>query len=62
MGLSLPVKIWTNYVLRRFGPEFDFTCVNHLDWGFNFATKMIINTFFNNRLRGIGRKGSVKAL
>ena len=62
MGLSLPMKILANYVLRRLGPEFDFTCVKHLDWGFNFATKMIINTSINNRLRDIVRKGSVKAL
>ena len=36
-------------VLRCYGPESDFTCVNYLDWGFNFATKIAVNGFFNNK-------------
>ena len=37
------------YVLRCYGPESDFTCDNYLDWGFNFATKITVNEFFNNK-------------
>ena len=49
MALPLPVKILANYVLHCYGPESDVTCVNYLDWGFNFATKIVVNTFFNNK-------------
>ena len=61
MALSLPVKTSTIYVLRRYGPESDFTCVNHLDWGFNVATKIIVNIFLtrNKLSRDIVRKESV---
>ena len=45
VALSLPVKTSATYVLRGYGPESDFTCVNHLDWGFNVATKDITNIF-----------------
>ena len=37
------------FVLRCYGPESDFICVNYLDWGFNFATKITVNIFFNNK-------------
>ena len=49
VALSLPVKTSATYVLRGYGPESDFTCVNHLDWGFNVATKVIVNIFFNSK-------------
>ena len=45
VALFLPVKTSETYVLRRYGPESDFTCANLLDWGFNFPTKIITNTF-----------------
>ena len=35
MALSLPVKTSAT--------ESDFACVNHLDWRFNVATKIIVN-------------------
>ena len=35
------------FVLRCYGPESDFICVNYLDWGFNFATKITVNIFSN---------------
>ena len=51
VALSFPVETSTTYVLRRYGPESNFMCVNHLDWGFNFATQINVNIFFNNKLR-----------
>ena len=45
VSLSLPVKTSATYGLRRCGLESNFTCVNHRGWGFNFATKMIVNIF-----------------
>ena len=48
------------FVLRCYRPESDFVCDNYLDGGFNFATKITVNIFFNNRLsRDIVRKESV---
>ena len=37
------------YVLKKFGPKPDFTCVLHQDWGLHFGSKMIINCYFNNK-------------
>ena len=46
--------------LRCHGPKSDFIGVNYLDWEFNFATKITVNIFFNNRLSGdIVRRESV---
>ena len=57
--LSLTVKTSAAYVLRRYVTESDFTCVNYLDWGFNVATKIIVNILTTNRLsRDIVRKES----
>ena len=47
--LSLPVKTSATNVSRSYEPESDFICVNHLDWGFNVANKIIVNIFFNNK-------------
>ena len=47
--LSLPVAKSATYVLRKYGQQCDFTCDNHRDWGFTFATKIVINIFFNNK-------------
>ena len=49
VALSLPVKTSATNVLRSYEPESDFTCVNHLDWGFNVATKIIANILFSNK-------------
>ena len=40
-ALSLPAKTSAASVFCRHGPESDFNCVNHLDWGFNFAKKLL---------------------
>ena len=37
------------FVLRCYGPESDFICVNYLDWGFNFTTKITVNIFCNSK-------------
>ena len=36
-------------VLKEYAPSFNFTCLLHNTWGFKFATKIIINIFFNNK-------------
>ena len=38
------------FVLRCYGPEYDFIRVNYLDWGFDFAPKITVKIFFNDRL------------
>ena len=43
------VRQVSNDILHQYGPRVDFTCVDHMEWGFNFATKSIINIFFNNK-------------
>ena len=35
-------------VLRSHAPQIGFTCEDHIEWGFKFATKSVINCFFNN--------------
>ena len=51
VALSLPIKASATYVSHRYGSESDFNCVNHLDKGFYFATKITANIFFNNKQR-----------
>ena len=36
-------------VLNRYGPKAAFVCENHLKWGTKFATRPVINIFFNNK-------------
>ena len=48
-ALSLPAKTSATSVFCRHGPESDFNCANHLGWGFNFANKIIVIIFFNNK-------------
>ena len=42
-------RLSATFVLRCYGPESDFIDVSYLDWGFNFATKINGNIFFNNK-------------
>ena len=37
------------YLLKHRQTESGFACVNHLDWGLNVATEIIVNIFFNNK-------------
>ena len=39
----------TSFVLSKYFPAFCFTCDLHKEWGFKFASKIIINVFFNNK-------------
>ena len=32
-------------ILREYSPLVSFTCIDHLEWGFRFSTKSIINVF-----------------
>ena len=45
---TFPVRKSAFYVVRNYG-KYEFTCENHQGWGFTFATKIIINVYFNNK-------------
>ena len=36
-------------IFDRFSPQIDICCSKHNNWGLNFAAKIVINTFFNNK-------------
>ena len=46
---AVPARTVAEYILDTFSPKIGFTCDFHKDWGFRFATKIIINIFFNNK-------------
>ena len=59
---TFPVRKSATYVLRKYGSKCEFTCESHQDWGFTFATKIIINVYFNNKqklAKDSGRKETV---
>ena len=45
----VPARTVAEYILDTFSPKIEFTCDIHKDWGFRFATKIIINIFFHNK-------------
>ena len=49
IAFEIPVAKAATYTLKRYGPVSNFTCETHQNWGFKFATKIIINIFFNNK-------------
>ena len=52
------------YVLKYCGPKCEFCCQYHLDWGIKFASKIVINVYFNNKQKqaeGCVRKDSVES-
>ena len=49
LATSVPVRKATTYVLQQYGPKCEFTCEEHKNWGFVFATKIVINIFYNNK-------------
>ena len=49
LATSVPVRKATTYVLQKYGPTCEFTCEEHKNWGFVFATKIVINIFYNNK-------------
>ena len=46
--MPIPVRESATYALEKYGPTCNFTCDNHVNWGFIFATKIVVNIFFNN--------------
>ena len=48
-SLNFPVRKLATYVLREYGPIPHFTCEEHEEWGFNFASKIIVNIYYNNK-------------
>ena len=40
-------------ILRRYASKVIFTCPSHTEWGFVFATKIVINIFFNNKQKTV---------
>ena len=56
------VRQVSNNILHQYAPRVDFTCIDHVEWGFNFVTKSIINVFFSNKEKiasDLVRKGAV---
>lgn len=50
------------HILEAFASKSDFCCPKHINWGMKFASKIIINTFFNNKqtvAADLARKDSV---
>ena len=43
------VKDVSSFVLSKYFPTVCFICDLHKEWGFKFASKIIINVFFNNK-------------
>ena len=37
------------YVISKYCPNAMFTCDEHIEWGTKFATKIIVNIFYNNK-------------
>ena len=52
------------YVLKYYGPKYEFCCQYHLDWGVKFVSKIVANFYFNNKQKqaeGCDRKDSVES-
>ena len=43
------VRTSAGLVLRKYSNSVRFACNEHLDWGMNFSTKIIVNIFYNNK-------------
>ena len=37
------------HVLEYYGPKCELCCQYHLDWGVKFASKIVVNVYFNNK-------------
>ena len=46
--LGMPVAKVATYTLKRYSSFPHFSCNMHHDWNFKFASKIVVNTFFNN--------------
>jgi hypothetical protein len=49
VSFDIPVVKVTTHILKRYGSSPHFSCSIHQDWGFKFASKIIVNIFFNNK-------------
>ena len=47
--LGMPVAEVATYILKRYGSFPHFLCNIHHDWSFKFASKIVVNIFFNNK-------------
>ena len=47
-SLNFPVQKLPTYVLRKYAPVPQFTRDDHEEWRFNFASKIIVNIYYNN--------------
>ena len=47
--LEMPVAKVATYILKRYGSFPHFSCNMHHDWSFKFASKIVVNIFFNNK-------------
>ena len=47
--LGMPVAKVVTYTLKRYGSFTHFPCNMHHDWSFKFASKVVVNIFFNNK-------------
>ena len=48
LSLKIPARIAATLLLENYGPACYFTCSEHYFWGFKFASKIIIDIYFNN--------------
>ena len=51
LSLPVPARKAATLLLKNYGPSVDFTCNEHFDWGFEFASKIIINIYCNNETK-----------
>jgi len=49
LPISQSVTRSAMYVLKYYGPQCQFCCRYHLDWGVKFASKIVVNIYFNNK-------------
>ena len=47
--LGMPVAKVATYILKRYGSFPHFSCNMHHDWSSKFASKIVVNIFFNNK-------------
>ena len=51
--LGMPVAKVATYMLKRYGSFSRFSCNMHHDWNFKFASKIVVNIFFNNKQKKV---------
>ena len=46
---EMPLAKVATYILKRYGFFSHFSCNMHHDWSLKFASKIVVNIFFNNK-------------